>query len=185
MRNSTIRQKVGECGLCNNGKQVPLTKGLCSNHYWLGVRMKSVNKLAEREDACDDEDVATIKKDVDLLYSRKRRLEAADLEGNVMCFICGNKIRWQDAELMHYVKRGNSFLRYDDRNCKVGDHTCNVIKDGNYAEYTKKLEAENKGITEILIEEGNLVYSFTRHELKEMVADLTEKISILKQEKNL
>jgi hypothetical protein len=178
--NSTIRQKVGECKLCDNGKNVSLTKGLCHTHYWQGVKMKSINKLADKEDLNDDEDVATLKKDADILFSRWLRMSAADKEGNVKCFICDSKLRWQDAQCMHYVKRGNSFLRYDNRNCKVGDKACNEYKDGNYVEYTKKMEAEHPGITQMLIEEGNLVYSFTRHELKELISELTNKINSLK-----
>jgi hypothetical protein len=177
--NSTIRQKVGSCEVC--GKNGPLTKKLCQTHYWLSVRMKSVNKAADREERFDDDDVATLKNDLDPLYSRFRRMEAADKDGKVACYICGTRVRWQDAEIMHYVKRGNSFLRYDGRNNKVGCHTCNCIKGGNYVEYTKKLEAESPGITQILIEEGNLVYSFTRHELKQMISEYTDKISKLKQ----
>lgn len=175
--NSTIRQKVGECDVC--GKRVPLTKGLCHTHYWLNVRMKSVNKLADKEDAADGDDVATLKKDLDLIFSKFLRLSSADKNGICTCYICGSEIRWQDAQVMHFVKRGHSFLRYDTRNCKVGDKACNEYKDGNLVEYAKKLETENPGITEILIEEGSSIYSFTRQELKDMIADYSSKLSLL------
>jgi hypothetical protein len=179
---STIRQKTGECEVCANGKSVPLTKGLCYNHYWLNVRMKSVNKMAEKEDQFDGDDVATLKKDLDLIFSRWLRLSVADKKGMCTCYICGNQVRWQDAQAMHFVKRGHSFLRYDTRNVKVGDKVCNEYKDGNLVEYAKKLERENPGITEILIEEGNQIYSFTRQELKDMIADYSGKLDLLKEE---
>jgi hypothetical protein len=177
--NSTIRQKVGQCSVC--GKSGPLTKKMCHNHYWQSIKMKSVNKAADREDRFDDEDVATLKNDLDTIFSQYLRLSMADKNGQVSCYICGIRLKWQDAQNNHYIKRGNSFLRYDTRNCKVGCKTCNEIKGGNLAMFGRKLEQENPGITEILLEEGNLVYKFTRHELKQMIADYSDKLIILKQ----
>jgi hypothetical protein len=177
--NSTIRQKVGKCSVCP--KVGPLTKGMCHTHYWQNIKLKSVNKLADKEDRYDDEDVATLKKDLDDVFSKYIRLKMADKNGQVSCFICELKLNWKAAQCMHYIKRGNSFLRFDERNCKCGCKTCNEYKDGNMVEYAKKLEEKNPGITEILFEEGTIVYKFTRHELKELISDYTEKVRILKQ----
>ncbi len=178
MAYSTIRQKTGVCEICDDGKQVSLTKKLCSNHYWQGIRMKSVIKQSSKE-PIDDEDVATLKIELDGIFSKWVRLSASDENGIVSCFICGNKVRWQDAQNMHYVKRGNSFLRYDPRNCKAGDKECNEYKNGNYLEYTKQLERNANGVTDILLEEANIVYKFTRHELKQLINHYSELVSKL------
>lgn len=179
MRNSTIKIKFGICDLCNNNKEVALIKGMCASHYWLGVRMKSTNKQSSKDDNDDDPDVATLKNDLDLIFSRWLRRSGADKNGFCKCFICGKSQHYKCAEAGHYIKRGNSFLRYDARNVKINCHKCNQVLDGNYALYTKKLEEENPGITSILIEEGNVVYKFTRQELKDMISDYSNKLKQL------
>lgn len=181
MRNSTIRTKFGECQLCSNGKEVALTKGLCPSHYWLGIRMKSVNKMAAKEDQSDDEDVATLKKDLDLIFSRWLRLNGADKDGACECFICGHKDHYSVMQAAHFVKRGNSFLRYDPRNVAINCKPCNEYKDGNLVLYAQKLEQLNPGITAILMEEGNIVYKFTRNELKDMIAEYSRKLKQLQK----
>lgn len=180
MRNSTIRIKFGECPLCSNGKEVALTKGLCQSHYWLGVRMKSVNKVIGKEDQMDDEDVATLKKDLDLIFSRWLRQNGADKDGTCECFICGHKDHYSVMQAGHFIKRGNSFLRYDTRNVTINCKPCNEYKDGNLVLYAQKLEERNPGITSILMEEGNIIYKFTRQELKDMIADYSRKLKQLK-----
>lgn len=177
--NSTIRQKVGKCSVCP--KVGPLTSKMCHTCYWQSVKIKSVNKSGDKDDRFDDEDVATLKSDLDTIFSQYIRLKVADKNGQVSCFICGVKMRWQEAHNNHFIKRSHSFMRYDERNCKCGCPTCNVIKGGNYLLYAKKLEEESPGITEILFEESAIVFKFTRHELKELISEYTEKVRLLKQ----
>lgn len=176
--NSTIRQKVGECEVC--GTKGPLQKKLCHTHYWLSVRMKSVNRLAAKEDQYDNDDVATLKKDLDQIFSQYVRLSAADEKGIAECFICGARARWQDMQNNHFVSRSNSFLRYDTRNCKCGCNNCNVIKGGNLVEFARKLEQDKPGITEILLEEGHTIYKFERYELKQWIGDYSAKVREMK-----
>lgn len=179
MRNSTIRTKFGECPLCSNGKEVALTKGFCQSHYWLGVRMKSVNKMASKEDQSDDQDVATLKRDLDLIFSQWLRKSGANENGICECFICGHAAHYSEMQAGHFVKRGNSFLRYDPRNITINCKSCNEYKDGNLVLYAKKLEEQNPGITSILMEEGNIVYKFTRQELKDLISEYTKRLKQL------
>lgn len=179
--NSTIRNKIGECPMCSNGKKVPLIKGACHSHYWLGVKMKSADKMAEKEDNCDDEDVATLKKDLDLIFSRWLRYSAVEEDGLCTCFICGWRDYAQNMDAGHYIKRGNSFLRFDTRNVTVNCKTCNQYKKGNLIAYSKKLEEKSPGITEILLEESNIVYKFSRDELKQLISEYSQKLLALKK----
>lgn len=48
--NSTIKQKIGICALCSDGKEKPLTKKLCSAHYWQSIKLKSAAKQQEKEE---------------------------------------------------------------------------------------------------------------------------------------
>lgn len=177
MRNSTIKIKQGNCEIC--GKYGPLTSKKCQNCYWNGIRLKSVQKQAQKEEDHDDPDVATLKKDLDLIFSRWLRMSGADKDGICECFICGHKDHFSKMQAGHFVKRGNSFLRYDCRNVKINCKNCNECKGGNYPLYTKRLEQESPGITEYLTEEGNLTYKFTRQELKDMIADYYKRLKQL------
>jgi hypothetical protein len=179
MYNSTIRQKMGFCELCpeSKGKQ-PLTKGLCQTHYWNGIKMKSVQKQLDRETEVED-DFPDLVAEADRVFSTYLRMKAANKTGIVCCFICDTPVRWQDSQVMHYVKRGNLFLRWDERNCKVGDNFCNVVKGGNYIQYTKRLETERPGITDILMDESRLVFKPSREEIKAIITDYTQRIKLL------
>ena len=175
--NSTIRQKIGECEVC--GKRGPLTKKLCNTCYWNGVKLKSVNRLAEKDEIVED-DLQDLIADADTIYSRWLRMSGADKDGTVSCFTCNLNMRWQNAQCGHYVKRGNLFLRWDQRNTKIQCEGCNIHKGGNYSKFTANLESEHAGITTILLEEGRLVYKPTREEIKGIIIEYTQKIKTLK-----
>jgi len=177
--NSTIRQRIGYCSIC--GVEGPVIKGLCNNHYWLNVRLKSVNKQYEKEEVGKKgNELSDLITKADAVFSKYIRLSEANTSGKIKCFICQNRVRWQDAQAMHFVKRGNLFLRWDERNVKVGDNNCNVVKGGNYLLFAKKLESLNPGITDILMEESRLVYKPTRQEIHDIINSYTQKIKQLK-----
>jgi hypothetical protein len=172
---STIRPKMGYCELCSQSKgKQPLTKKLCSVHYWQSIKMKSVNKFAEKEE--QEDDLQDLIKDADVVYSKWLRMSGADKEGTVSCYTCDLNMRWQNAQCGHYVKRGNLFLRWDPRNTRIQGECCNIHKGGNYLEFTKRLEFEHPGITSILMEEGHLVYKPSRDEIRAVITEYTLKI---------
>lgn len=178
---STIRPKMGYCEICpeTKGKQA-LTKGMCSVHYWQSVKMKSVQKQLDRETETE-EDFPDLVAQADRVFSTYIRMKAANKTGILLCYICQSPVRWQEAQAMHFVKRGNLFLRWDERNVKAGDKSCNEFKGGNYLMYVKRLEAEKPGVSEILMEESRLVYKPTRDEIRGIITDYTKKIKLLSQ----
>jgi hypothetical protein len=175
---STIRQKTGECNIPGCGYRGPLTKGQCPTHYWGNLRLNSVNKMAAKDDPIED-DLQDLINDADIVYSRWLRMSYADKDGTVSCFTCSLNMRWQLAQCGHYVKRGNLFLRWDQRNTRVQCERCNIHKGGNYSKFTANLEAERPGITTILIDEGRLVYKPTRYEIQQMISEYTQKLKTL------
>lgn len=174
--NSTIRQKLGNCAVC--GIYGPLTKGLCQTHYWNGVKMKSAEKFSIK--VIEEDDLSGLIEDADAIFSKWLRLNDADKNGYITCFICSAQIRWQEAQCMHYIKRRASlFLRHDIRNCKSGCAICNIQKSGNYIEYARKLEESSPGITEILYQEGNLPFHPSREELRNIISEYAIKLKQL------
>jgi hypothetical protein len=67
-------------------------------------------------------------------------------------------------------------LRFDERNVRVQCVGCNHHKRGNEKVFAERLNEERPGIAEILYEESNTVYKFTREELKSMIADYSNKL---------
>lgn len=179
---STIRPKIGTCALCTDDKKKPLTKGLCQQHYWESVRMRSAQRLQAREIISED-GLPELIEEADAVFSRYVRLAAADERGLVHCYICGTPVRWQDAQAMHFISRSCMFLRWDLRNVKAGDKGCNEIKGGNLILFAKRLNEDQPGITEILMEESRIVYKPTREEVKAIVNEYSLKIKNLLKEK--
>jgi hypothetical protein len=166
MYNSTIHQKKKICTSC--GKEC----------YWFS--RKRCQSCATREDTLkrierqndhemEREGLADLVKVADDVFSKFIRLSHADENGNVTCYTCDAVIRWQEAHNGHYVGRGNMFLRFDQRNCRPQCYTCNVSKNGNLAEYTRRLELEHTGITDFLKEEATVPYKHERHELQSQI----------------
>lgn len=61
----------------------------------------------------------------DAAFSRMVRLTAAYPDGYLPCFICGVRVHWKDAVLMHCEPRACMSTRYSLINCQAGCWTCN------------------------------------------------------------
>lgn len=172
--NSTIGIKSKACKSC--GRVGPIfSKGRCAQCAKVEDVMKRMEK--ETDKIIQSEDLSELIKDADALFSRFIRLSVADQFGISECYICRKKLRWQDAQCMHYISRASLYLRYDIKNCKSGCKECNEYKGGNLIEYGKRLESEYPGVTEILYQDGHIVYKFTREELKQIIVEFTQKLS--------
>lgn len=173
--NSTIRSKTGICPMCSDTNKKPLTKGLCQNHYWQSIRMKSAQKQQERE-LSDDPDLQTLVADLDIIFSRYIRLKDVDIYGKVKCISCRATMKWTMADCGHFIPRGHMYTRYSEMNCKPQCKGCNQMKDGNLIEFARHLENDRPGSVEILQEQAHIIYKHTRDELKGMIAEYTVKL---------
>jgi hypothetical protein len=132
----------------------------------------------ESEKVIAAEDLSGLISDADTVFSRYLRMSAADDKGIVKCFTCGCKKHFSLMQCGHYIKRGNLFLRLNERNCRPQCQTCNYNQktDGEKAKFTAGLEKENPGITEILKEESAVVYKPTRSELRAIISEYSAKL---------
>lgn len=174
--NSTIIRRQKVCTSC--GKPCyPFSKGRCQPCSTL----EDTNKRMEKETSktIKEEDLSGLISDADSIFSKYIRLKYADADGKVACYTCGNIKHWTLQQNGHYIKRSNLFLRYDERNCRPQDAGCNEFKHGNIPEYTKRLEKETPGITDILREESSLVYKISREELRAVLSEYSVKVKAL------
>jgi len=159
----------------------PLTKGLCSQHYWQQIRLRSVQRLEEK-DVLKEPGLPDLIQRADEVVSLYVRLSAADSEGYCSCYTCGERARWQDTDAGHFIPRANMFLRFDTvRNIRVQCHYCNRHLRGNLGVFAQKLNEEKDGLADLLLEESTIVYKPSREELKAIIREYTDKVNKLKR----
>jgi hypothetical protein len=180
MYNSTIRQKTGICKMCGGTKKVPVMgkDKLCHTHYWEQNKKNSVEKLNAKERG-ELEPVKILTDDLDIIFSQLIRMKEADEHGMVKCFTCDKIKHWKQMQCGHFVKRGHMPTRFSEKNCRPQCKTCNEHKDGNEEVFAERLEAEEKGLVEMLREQSRDVQDYTRDELKALVVDTTRKVKQL------
>lgn len=184
MAYSTIRQKKGVCShpACNYSG--PLTKGLCQNHYWSAIRMKSVAKLEEKE-AIRNESLSAVIDDLDVVFSQYIRLRDSDENGYVTCYCCEGFVYWTDAQCMHFMPRIHKNTRFSEGNCHGGCKNCNERKGGNLKVYGEHLERDRPGTVEALEEQARAPYNYDVPELKGLISHYSKEVKRLKKLKPL
>lgn len=116
-------------------------------------------------------------KKLDSVFSQYMRLSYSNDSGYVACYTCYAVKPWKEMQNGHYISRANMNTRWEEKNCRVQCMQCNVFKNGNYPAYTFRLlkEIGKKGMDE-LEAMGKEIRQFTPKELREMIAEYTEKI---------
>ncbi len=179
--NSTIQRKKKPCKICGRPSYI-FSKGRCEP--CARVEDTLARDEMENEKIIQEEDLGGLIRDADAIFSQYIRLKYADKDGIVKCFTCDVKKHWTLMQCGHYIKRGHMGLRHDERNCRPQDAGCNEYKDGNIPEFTKRLELESPGITEILNEEMRLPYKVTREKLTQVISYYSTLVNEMKKKTN-
>lgn len=79
-------------------------------------------------------------KELDSIFSKFIRLRDCNEKGVVVCPLCWAKIPREKAQNMHFLSRGIMKHRFDEKNCHAGCMRCNVILNGNYIAYTRRMQ---------------------------------------------
>lgn len=172
--NSTIGVKLKPCRRC--GKDRPIfSKGRCAECSRIEDAQGKITAAAMTEAGLPE-----LMEELDDLVSYWVRYSAVDEWGLVNCFTCDNRFKPSDLDAGHYVSRACMYLRYDLRNIRRQCRICNRSKYGMAAEFGKRLELEHLGLTEILLEESQIIHKWSRDELHQMIQDFKAKNKILK-----
>lgn len=178
--NSTIIRREKICKSC--GKlSYHFSKGRCQPCSTREDTLKKMEQETER--SIQEDDLSNLIEDLDTLFSRYVRLLASDESGMGKCFICDKPLHYKEAQCMHYIGRSSLYLRWETKNCKSGCKVCNEYKGGNLIKYAERLEAQSNGITDILYQEGHIVYKPTKAELKALISEYSLKIKSMLNEK--
>lgn len=117
--------------------------------------------------------------DIDFVFSRCVRMMYADKDGYCECYTCGSRKHWTLQQCGHFIKRGNTVVRWDFRNSRVQDKNCNENLHGNLEVYEQKLNEEHPGLPDQLKEMSREPYKWSRDELKQLLLDLRAKLKII------
>lgn len=79
-------------------------------------------------------------RELDTIFSKFIRLRDCNEKGIVVCPLCWARIPREKAQNMHFVSRWVMKHRYDEKNCHAGCMRCNVILNGNYIVYTRRMQ---------------------------------------------
>jgi len=178
MNNSTIKPKQKICVECKKPNYIfsrSMCKTCASKTY---APIKKVSDKRMKEEFSGDESRSNLISDLDRIISNYVRIKEADSSGVNICFTCGRKFHWENLDCGHYIQRSESGLRFDLQNLRPQCRRCNTLHETNTKPYTDKLEAENKGITEYLIEQSRQVTKLSMNDLKELRISMQEKLRI-------
>lgn len=178
--NSTIRIRNKICSRCGLSKPI-FSRGRCADCARIEDTLARMDE--EGEDIIKEDGLQDLIKEADAIFSKWLRLSSSDKDGNCSCYTCDTVAHWTRLQCGHYIKRGNLFLRFDTRNCRVQCENCNIYLDGNYPQYTKRLEAERPGIVDYLLEESRLVYKPTREEIRNIKTEYLFKTKTIKNDR--
>ena len=130
--------------------------------------------------------VPKLKEKLDRVFSQYIRLRDSDDNGYCRCISCGSIHFWKDIHNGHYVNRGHMGTRFSERNCNAQCVKCNMFDEGNVIGYTRGLIRKYgvKVIDELEVKKHS--YSkLTTTEYRILIDHYTEKVDVLKIEKNL
>lgn len=130
--------------------------------------------------------VASLKKELDGIFSAFIRLRDADNSGTVTCFVTGARIFWRDADAAHWIVRAKMPTRYDERNV----HACSIDSNRFDPDHTQMYSARlreryGKELEQELISKASGLQKFTRPEMERMIMDYKRKVKELKKQKEL
>lgn len=174
--NSTIgvKKRKLDCGCFDYA----FSNNLCKTHATALAVQKRIEK--ESEKMIEEDDLSDLIADADLIFSQFIRLKYADADGMVKCYTCNIVKHWTLMQCGHFAKRGNLYLRFDERNCRPQEATCNEINYGMPAEFLRRLNKEEEGLGDILLEEARIVHKPTRDEIRQVIAEYSPKVTKMK-----
>lgn len=92
------------------------------------------------------------------------------VNGKVICFTCGKRMTFQEAQYGHFIDRDQMPTRYNEMNCHSVCEFCNCMDDNHYERYkTKMLDKYGfMGVLDLQHKSRGL-QKFMRHEIQDLI----------------
>lgn len=123
---------------------------------------------------------SSLKRNLDAVFSRWLRSKDSDGRGVATCVTCGQKRSWQELQCGHYISRVHLSTRWLPENCAVQCSTCNVLRRGNFGEFTLYL-IKTYGLDHIqkLVDLKRKSVKYSRGDLQAMIEEYQAKLEAL------
>jgi hypothetical protein len=123
---------------------------------------------------------ARLKKKLDAVFSQWIRRRYATSQGLAVCVTCANVKPWKEQQCGHFVSRIYLATRWDERNCAVQCGACNVLRRGNYAEYSAyMLRKYGPEVIDELIVLKRRPIKLSAYDLEQMIETYNKKLETL------
>ena len=99
------------------------------------------------------------------LFIRYRNL---DEQGNAECYTCGKRDHPRSLQCGHFASRRYLSTRWHEDNCRVQCVGCNIYRQGEQYRFGRKLDAEDKGLADRILEQSQQKASYTITELERL-----------------
>lgn len=150
-------------------------------------------KKKKRKKACffSDKIVKVTKKPdlkakLDKIFSEYIRLRDADNNGMVRCISCMKIDHWKNVDCGHFVNRGHTSTRYNEKNCNAQCRKCNRFDEGNNIGYARGLVRK---YGQQVIEELEILKHQASHlsefDYKILIAHYSKKVKELHENKGI
>jgi hypothetical protein len=114
--------------------------------------------------------LSKLTKELDKVFSIYIRKKYADKDGIVACYTCGVRKPWKEQQCGHFVSRAHRSVRWEHKNVRVQCYACNVMRSGNLAEFTVRLQKECGGeFVDDLLRMKHHVVKFSTVELQNLI----------------
>lgn len=112
------------------------------------------------------------------IYIRLRDcLKTTETLDNGYCFTCRKPYSFAELQNGHFVSRAKVPTRMDEDNCNAQCYGCNVIKNGNYIEYTTRLiDERGRNFVDALIEKSKNTVKYKAFDYIDMQQMFVSKI---------
>jgi hypothetical protein len=128
--------------------------------------------------------ISSLKKKLDIIFSKYIRLKDADPSGNVECYTCGVVKQWEKDGMQagHFMSRKHTITRWDEQNVKPQCYTCNCHYYGRQYEFGLRLNTEyGEGTSEGLLQKSRQLQKNNIVDLLKLIENFTKKVSELKK----
>lgn len=128
-----------------------------------------------------EKSLQVLEKELDRVFSEFIRLRDS-VNGYVICFVCGGKVPWRQAQNGHFVKRANMVTRFSEINCNGVCEPCNVYDPEHDKQYRYAM-IQKHGLKEVERLEATKadLQKYMRFEIQELIDHYKKQVKRLKQ----
>lgn len=160
------RCSVESCQNNSFGKDKLALKPYCKRHQYLRTDKKKKVVVVEK---ITEKSFSELIKTADSVFSLYIRKKYANKNGLVKCYTCNKELHYSEIENGHFISRGHYAARFLEDNCRPQCSKCNSIHNDKPEIFKEKLEQENIGIIDKLLDLKKKISTLTRSDLIEII----------------